>query len=525
MPLFNLQSKLQATPTFAVLQAIYGKVNNKLQTLPRATLVVETLAVFVAAFFLIRYFQFLQPHIYGYDGYYHIKYSYLLRTEGFIRDFHWAQFSTWKEYFADKELLFHVLLIPFTYFSDLQDGAKYAAVSFSSGVITSFFLFLRLNSVRWRYLWMFLLLAAGNIFLFRLMYTRPHLLAIIMTIWLVHFLINRRYVWFGILTCVYMQAYTAFHMPLLLAIVVVFARWFQEQKFEGRLLFIAFSCSGGSLILSPYFPDNIATYWLQNVMLVFMRAWSNVNLSQGSELQSMSTSHFLFGHMSVLLPFATVVFLAIARPQRVKADTVAVIALSVMFLVMVASARRMLEYYIPFTLMASALYLRDRGLPNLSVLRSLRVWTCLLPSLALIIYCAVNTFVYVREDLRISKKQKYADSAVYLRDITAEGATVFTCDWDDAPELFFYNHHNRYMVFLDPLFFYAWDRDKWKTWRDLSRGLYGKETAKKIVETFNIRYGICGSEFRGMRAIIDKDPNSQILFEDKFSYVFMLDYK
>ena len=493
--------------------------------MPRITLLVESLAVFAGAFLLLRYFQFLQPHIYGYDGYYHIKYAYLMRTEGFIRDFPWAQFSTWKEYFADKELLFHVLLIPFTYFSDLKDGAKYASVFFASGVLTSFWLFLRLNQVRWRYLWVLLLLVSGNIFLFRLMYNRPHLLAITMTIWLVHFLINRRYLWFGALTCIYMQAYTAFHMPLLLVLVVVFARWLQGQRFEVRPIVVAIICSCGSLILSPYFPDNVIMYWIQNITLVFMRAWSSVNLSQGSELLPMSTIIFLFAHLSVLLPFATVIYLAIAKPQKVKADTVAVIALSIMFLVMVASAKRMVEYYLPFTLMAAALYFRDRGLPNLSVLRSLRVWVCLLPSVALIFYCAVNTVIYVKADLNQSKAPKFTDSAGYLRDITAEGEVIYTCDWDDAPELFFNNHHNRYMVFLDPIFFYAYDKDLWKTWRDSSHGVYRQNTAKQIIKTFNTRYGICGSEFKGMRAVIDKDPYSQILFEDEFSFVFLLDYK
>lgn len=448
-----------------------------------------------------------------------------MRTEGFIREFPWAQFSTWKEYFADKELLFHVLLIPFSYFADLKDGAKYAAVFLSSGVVTSFWLFLRLNQVRWSYLWVMLLLASGNIFFFRLMYTRPHLLAMIMTIWLVHFLINRRYLWFGVLTCIYMQTYTAFHMPLLLALVIVFARWFQDQRFEVKPVVIAITCSLGSLLMSPYFPDNIIMYWLQNITLVFMRAWSSVDLSQGSELRPLSTIIFLFAHLSVLLPFATVVYLAIAKPQKVKIDTVAVIALSIMFLVMVASAKRMVEYYLPFTLMASALYFRDRGLPNLSVLRSLRVWVCLLPSAALIVYCAVNTVVYVTKDLNRSKAPKYTDSAAYLRDITAKGEVIYTCDWDDAPELFFNNHHNRYMVFLDPLFFYAYDKKLWKIWRDSSRGVHGQDTAKKIIETFNTRYGICGSEFSTMRGIIKKDPHSQILFEDDFSFVFMLDYK
>src|SRR5881227_128781 len=73
-----------------------------------------------------------------FDGYYHIKWARLLwdnMRAGHLRPpgFPWLPLTTLspREY-VDHHLLFHIILIPFTWFRDLQTGAKVAAFLFAT---------------------------------------------------------------------------------------------------------------------------------------------------------------------------------------------------------------------------------------------------------------------------------------------------------------------------------------------------------------------------------------------------------
>jgi len=73
-----------------------------------------------------------------FDGYYHIRWARLLwenMRAGHLRPpaFPWLPLTTLSagEY-VDHHLLFHIILIPFTWFRDLQLGAKVAAFLFGS---------------------------------------------------------------------------------------------------------------------------------------------------------------------------------------------------------------------------------------------------------------------------------------------------------------------------------------------------------------------------------------------------------
>ena len=65
--------------------------------------------------------------IVGLDGYYHIKFAWLMRQHGLRLEFPWLPLTILKPAeFTDHHLLYHILLVPFTFF-DLREGAKLAA--------------------------------------------------------------------------------------------------------------------------------------------------------------------------------------------------------------------------------------------------------------------------------------------------------------------------------------------------------------------------------------------------------------
>ena len=66
----------------------------------------------IAVIFLV---QFSTPCLYDADGYLHIRMAEFLKDLGPRYNFHWARFSTFNGNFSDKDFLYHVALIPFTF--------------------------------------------------------------------------------------------------------------------------------------------------------------------------------------------------------------------------------------------------------------------------------------------------------------------------------------------------------------------------------------------------------------------------
>lgn len=486
----------------------------------------ESLLVFCLSWLLFYILQFSSPYMHGYDGYYHIKYAYLMRTEGLWTEFPWAQFSLWRDHFADKEFLFHILLIPFTYFNDLTIGAKHATVLLGATLIASFNLVLRLQKVPLRYLWLVLLLVAGDVLLYRLQLPRPHLLSMILMLWLVYATINRRYILLAILSFTYAQAYTAMHMPIVLGIIYCLGQLWLREKITWKALYVPTLAVLASVLASPFFPNNLIVFFVQNLDLAWKQLTLGINLFQGSEIKPMGTRYFLLFNLPLLLPLCGTWYLAFTHPRKISPQSVHLLAITFAFLVLTLISKRFVEYLYPVGLLCCACFYRD-WLAEISVwewMRQHRVKAALTTAAVLIFVSTSGAYSYrnLYRDIERLRPSKYEGGAKFLQKATPKGETVFTCDWDDAPELFYFNHHNRYMIFMDPVFMYTWSPDIWQKWHSLANGRLGEETAKVLATEFKLKYGICTRNYARLKRIVKKDKRMQVLYEDKFTWVFQI---
>src|SRR5439155_26059321 len=119
-----------------------------------------------------------------FDGYYHIKWARLLwenmRAKHFPPAFTWLPLTTLNPRdYVDHHLLFHIILIPFTWFRDLQTGAKVAAVVFASLAVLSCYWLIVRYEIRYRLIWLLALLACSAPFLYRMSMTKAPPFAII----------------------------------------------------------------------------------------------------------------------------------------------------------------------------------------------------------------------------------------------------------------------------------------------------------------------------------------------------------
>ena len=478
----------------------------------------ETSLVLALTMLLFGWLQFLTPYLNGHDGYYHIKYSYLLARGELFQDFPWAQFSWWTDHFADKEFLFHVLLIPFTYlFDDLATAAKWATVILASGFVASFNLILAINKVTMRHLWLILLLGAADVFTYRLFLPRPHILSMILTLWIVDALINRRLLALAILCCFYTHSYTAIHMPIIMAITVIVGQWLMSDKVNWRLLVIVVGSVVGASLFSPFFPNNWLIFYVQNIEFAWQQIFLDVNLFQGSEIKPMSTRYlFLYG-LPLLLVLAASWYLLLLKGQKNSNQARHLWAIFAVYFALTLMSKRFVEYSYPLGLMFCALFFKGVNLRQQFGKVQLAIILAFFIIVATV--SGVASIGNLKRDLSRAQPSPYQEVANFFRTNTPPTTTLFTCDWDDAPELFYFNHHNRYLVFMEPLLMHSWSPEIWQDWFDIANGkLDDNQTIDLLVNKFKLSYGLCTKDFDKLRAILERHQRAEIIYRDDHAY-------
>ena len=201
--------------------------------------------------------EFATPNLPDNDGFYHIKFAYMMRTEGLKPDFTYLPLSILNEKeFYDHHFLFHVALIPFT-FGDLRLGAKWAAVIFSSLAFLAVWYLFHRQRIPFAWLWALALLGISDAFLYRLSVTRAQSLSLGVLALAYAWLLEGKTKHLAILSFIYVWMYDAFPLILVLGVLHLVAIALTEHRLELRpLLFIAGGVLAG-MIINPYFPDNL----------------------------------------------------------------------------------------------------------------------------------------------------------------------------------------------------------------------------------------------------------------------------
>lgn len=268
-------------------------------------------ALFIEPFFLIAgivlifYIQFSVSMLFGADGYLHIRMAEFLTERGFDRSFPWTQFSVFLDRFSDKDFLFHVILVPFTWFRDIFWGAKLAAATLFSLLFAIYYIFLRKWGER-RFVPLFLILFfASPHFLMSLSRPRPFPLVLMFSILAVYLLSEKRPVWLFVLSFLY--SLTHISAPVMLGYLVVAegVRYFTERKISVRnCVGVTLGLAGG-LLIHPYFPNNLFVFYLNGVMVPLFAASTGV-LELGAEFFPAQTRDVLLNYFPLFLGLAGV---------------------------------------------------------------------------------------------------------------------------------------------------------------------------------------------------------------------------
>jgi len=471
--------------------------------------------------------QFVTPNMPDNDGFYHIKMAWLMRTEGLKPNFLWLPLTILNQKeFYDHHFLFHVALIPFTYFTDLRLGAKWAAVIFSGLAFLAVWFLFRRQRVPYSWLWALALLGISDAFLYRMSITRAQSLSLAVLAVAFAWLLERKYKHLAVLSFVYVWMYDAFPLILALAFLHLITVAIIERRVEYKpLLYISVGILLGMLI-NPYFPENIIFSYRH--MLPKLADATSIRV--GNEWFPYDTKQILDNSFPSLIAFASGIFALGLSGRKMDVRIAFALLVSLFFGLMLFQARRFVEYFPPFALIFTAFAFspllaehqpaspESISSPRKRILASLPV---LLLSAAIAVSIG-RSIPRAREAVNDSKPYDlYAGASAWLVANTPVNSRVFQTDWDDFPRLFFYNTHNTYLIGLDPTYMQVYDPSLYSLWVDITQGNI-KSPSKMISETFGSSYVHTDLSHKNFLTVAGKDPGLKEVYRDDQAVLFQV---
>jgi len=486
--------------------------------------VASLLLLFVISMALV---QFSTPDMPDNDGFYHIKLAWLMRTEGLKPDFHWLPLTILNQNeFYDHHFLFHVALIPFTFFDDLRIGAKWAAVVFSALAFLSIWFLFHRQRISYAWLWAMALLGVSDAFLYRMSVTRAGSLSLVVLALAVTWILERKHKHLAVLSFVYVWMYDAFPLLIALAVLYLIAVALVERRIAYKpLLYISLGILFG-LIVNPYFPENIIFSYRH--MLPKLADATSVRV--GNEWFPYTTKQILDNSFPALIAFISGIFALGFSNRKMDVRTALTLLISLLFGFMLLQARRFVEYFPPFALIfatfAWAAYCMDYRFASListeSRLKRIFINTPLILLSVAVAVSIARSIPRAKDAINGHKPYDlYADASLWLEENTPPDSRVFQTDWDDFPRLFYYNTHNTYLVGLDPTYMQMHDPNLYALWVLITRGDV-KAPSKIIASRFGSQYIHSDLKHKDFIKVAEKDPELTEVYRDDQAVIFVV---
>lgn len=493
----------------------------------------------------LAFVLFLYLAIYGYsvqysysgmkdgDSYVHTRMANLLYKEGPARTFPWTQFTHWKDAYNDKDFLFHVLLGLFCLDEEEQvEGGKLFIWLLGTCLFAAFVLILFLQRFRHPALWILLLTISCYPVFWRIMRVRPHVLSMLLVLLVIHALLSERHRLLLILSFLFALSHTSAPLVLVLAGLHLLSTRLVGEKVRLRTLIYPAAGLLAGFVINPYFPNNFYLWYVQGIRVLLNAIGMEQSVPPellGGEFMSISTRQFLLFFRFLLPVLAIAVLWGYRKLDRIDKKTMTLMLFTLFFLVMgFFSERFLLEYWVfVAVLFCASLFDRITWYPELRGAMKKRPLGGALILFLLII--GIGYFIVARTVATHEKYSKtvtydiYEKAVTFLRDNADEGEVVFHPDWRDFSSLFHFNPNNRYVVGLDPTYFYFYDKDLFQVWVRIQKA-QSKDVYEDISK-FGARWAYVekrGANFLKLVQMMTRHPRIEKRYEDKYGAVFFL---
>ena len=421
-----------------------------------------------------------------FDGYYHIKWSQLLwqglRSGHFPPAFTWLPLTTLNPaQYADQHFLFHLLLIPFTWFSDLRLGAKVATALFSAAALFSVYWLILRYRIRYPLLWLLALVGCSSFFYSRLSMTKAQGVSILFIVAGIYLLFERKYTWLGPTAFLYVWTYNLFVMLGVLVVIWAAVVWWSERRIEWRpLLWTGVGMVAG-FIVNPYFPHNVSLIFEH---LIAKSGSASMQAGVGFEWYPLDSWEFLntsaIACLSMCVGYIAFGYLLYSshRDKTRVQRPLLFLVFSSFLLVITLRSMRFVEYWPPFAVLFAAFALQAawdnkpvwptplspqpgenlQPVPaGLEPVGGPRVLSKALFIVLIVVLLGADSFYNLNAArLRITDVTRppdyYQAGAAWLLANVPPGSLIFDVNWGDFPKLFFYDTKHSYVGGLDSVY-------------------------------------------------------------------------
>lgn len=455
--------------------------------------------------------QLWQPVPWDADTAYHFVVGKLISEHGFLKSFPWTPFSILSDTYADKELLFHLL---FALLARLDWITASRAVGTLGGfaILTALWLWLKAEKVPRAWLWTLLPLAFSSSFAFRFALVRPHLFSIALALSITFLAWRRRILPLFALCLLYPLCYVGFPLALLIVGVVEAARLAGGGRVEWKTLVAALAGLSGGLLIHPNFPNILKIVWIQNVTILMDTAWASLpGFALGDEFQPMNFITFLRGGSLPALLLTMFALASALRRRREEGLTLAFAVAALIFFALTLQTSRFIEYFIPFAVAAAAL--ASRRLKS-----GLIAPVLVVASLVYLLSAGLAPLAALHH--RLHDTPPAMEEAV--RSIVPEGAQVFTTGAILTGEMMLALPDRRFMVALDPVFFYVKNPSLYRQWFDLVHSP-PQMPVGQIKSLFGAEWILCERrlpEYYPFLDAVNLDPGASIAYIDDLWVLF-----
>jgi len=413
------------------------------------------MAAVAGIYFLLMQWSFLP--LAEFDAYYHLGISEVMREQGLVRQFPWMSVSILRDHFHDPQLLLHLITLPLLWLGiGPMVAGKLVAAATATLLSTTFHWFLRRQRVAFPVLWTLVLLIASPYLIARLTFVKTTALFLSLLLGVMVALFEERRGALFVLTWLTVLTYQGFPLVLVMALLYLGIRaMLGEARFQSALLSPIVGGILAGLLVSPFFPNNLRFLHFELVQQILLKP---KELALGAEWEPINTNRF-FGScaLSILFLFGSEIFATVARAKS-DARLVLIRSLAVLLMLGAMLSARLIDYFVPFALLASALTVSN----GLQALGDTRLGFRVAAGISLFL-CLPMAALNIKEGLRITGSisrelavDEYAEAATWLKQNTQEGDVVVS-QWDDFPMLFFFDRKNRYLWGLNAAYGYGYD--------------------------------------------------------------------
>lgn len=486
----------------------------------RLSRIIPVIAV-AAALLGAVYLQFASSSFFDPDSYYHIAVSNFIKTHGLRYPFQWAEFSTFKTSFADKDILFHILNLPFLFLTNnLVLAGKYAFV-FQAALFFLAYIFILKKCLPGTLagIFLFLPLTSPN-FLAYFLQLRPGTLANAFMILGIYFLINKRLLWIFITCLLYSLTHISFFMLIGFAFICEILRKLIKKEFFAKNVYITIAGVISGCLLHPNFPHNLFSLYL-NGFVVPLQALCGTSPGSAGELQAFDSKVTLIGNFTIFFSFNVIFWLALLTKRKIGLATSLWLALTSVHLSLAFFGNR--YWYqtnvLFFIFFASCLNDWVNG-ENWEKL--IGKYKFLIAAYLIII---IGFLPFGLKQLKAftgysaARSAQLEDTGRWMDKNIPANQTIYHSYWNDAPYFICLNPKDNYLNVLDPIYmFYRYPKE-FDLLNNLSLGRVDKpyETIGKI---FKAKYGYLNKFEPLYRQIRDYPNNFKIIYSGQEGVVF-----